>query len=212
MAVNDGLGAFEGALLANDRREARRLFEGGAGATPALGRVELLVMPALDRIGRAWEEGEIALSQVYLAGKICEELCLEAEGELGIARAEGPRLAVAVFEDYHMLGKRMVLSALRAEGFAPSDWGRQTRRGILERLRSEPVDVLLLSCLMLHSALGIGELRPLLARDLPSLRLVVGGAPFRLDPGLWKEVGADAGGGLASDAGPLVRSLRGDRP
>lgn len=32
------------------------------------------MVPALDRIGTGWENGTIALSQVYMSGRICEEV------------------------------------------------------------------------------------------------------------------------------------------
>ena len=36
--------------------------------------MEKLVVPALERIGAGWEQGRVALSQVYMSGRICEEL------------------------------------------------------------------------------------------------------------------------------------------
>jgi methanogenic corrinoid protein MtbC1 len=37
------------------------------------------------------------------------------------------------------------------------------------------------------------------------VRIAVGGAPFLLDPELWCEVGADAGGRSAADAVTILR-------
>jgi methanogenic corrinoid protein MtbC1 len=64
--------------------------------------------------------------------------------------------------------------------------------------------VLLVSTLMLRAALQVRHLVRLLQSAGSPVRVVVGGAPFRLDPGLWKEVGADAMGFTASDALPLL--------
>ena len=36
--------------------------------------VEQLVIPALEQIGTCWYEGSVALSQVYMSGRFCEEL------------------------------------------------------------------------------------------------------------------------------------------
>jgi methanogenic corrinoid protein MtbC1 len=69
------------------------------------------------------------------------------------------------------------------------------------------VKILLLSVLMLPSALRIRELKAALGnRDV---RIVVGGAPFRLDEQLWKEVGADAMGRDSSDAISIVTEMMG---
>lgn len=200
---------LEAALLAVDRTAARRLFSDGAHTDGPLSFMENQVAAVLDRIGTAWEEGRIALSQVYMAGRICEELALEALPAGDPARVRKPRVALAVFEDEHMLGKRMVLAVLRNEGYDVEDWGKVGLETVLERLEHEWVDILLLSCLMLSSALRIAGLTAAIReRHLP-VKVVVGGAPFRFDPSLWREVGADATGATASEAGAIVRRLAG---
>ena len=67
--------ALERELLAVDRVAVRSLVDGSlrAGATPH-DVVEELLVPALDRIGASWEAGLTSLSQVYMAGRIVEEL------------------------------------------------------------------------------------------------------------------------------------------
>jgi methanogenic corrinoid protein MtbC1 len=200
---------FEAALLAMDRGEARRLFLRGVEAEGALPFLENLVGLVLDRIGAAWEAGHLALSQVYMAGRICEELALGVLPEKDPERSQDPRLALAVFEDRHLLGKRMVHAVLRNEGYAVADWGLSDMTTLLRKLREEPVDILLLSCLMLNSALRIGALAKAMRTEGLHARLVVGGAPFRMDPGLWREVGADASGGAASEVPGIVRALAG---
>ena len=60
---------------------------------------------------------------------------------------------------------------------------------------------------MLPSALKIKELRAKLDVAGLAVKLVVGGAPFRFDPQLWREVGADACGQNALEAIEIVRGL-----
>ena len=55
-----------------------------------------------------------------------------------------------------------------------------------------------------EKALKVKELRELLGSDVG---IVVGGAPFRFDPLLWREVGADAFGRTAADAVNIVAHL-----
>jgi methanogenic corrinoid protein MtbC1 len=158
-----------------------------------------------DRIGAAWETGRIALSQVYMAGRICEELSLAVLPSGHPDRKNDPNIAVALFEDHHTLGKRMVVSVLRTEGYAVSDWGRVNPETALVRLKKEPVDILMVSCLMLSSALRIQKLTKAIRDEQLPVKVVVGGAPFRLDPALWLEIEADAMGATASQAGSLAR-------
>lgn len=200
---------FQSALLALDRSRAKKIFLAGAESDGAIPIMEELVATVLDRIGLEWEAGRVALSQVYMAGGICEELALNLLPQAHPDRRTEPAIALAVFEDWHMLGKRMVQAVLVSEGFALSDWGRVDLSSLITRLHSEKVDILLLSCLMLHSALRIKKLRERMKAEGLDVKLVVGGAPFRFDPTLWQEVGADATGSKASEAGAIIRRLSG---
>jgi methanogenic corrinoid protein MtbC1 len=202
---------LEAALLGMDRARAREVFLRGVESAGALPFMENQVALALDRIGDAWQAGRLSLSQVYMAGRICEELALSALPANDPSRRNDPRLALAVYEDHHLLGKRMVHAVLRNEGYAVADWGQASLASLLERLRREPVDILLISCLMLSSALRIGRLSEAIAAEGLPVKLVVGGAPFRLDPGLWREVGADAMGRTASETPAIVGRLAGGR-
>jgi hypothetical protein len=70
-------GELERALLSLDRLTARRvLLQANSQWTP-IQRVEKLVVPALLHIGEEWEAGRVALSQIYMSGRICEDLVTE---------------------------------------------------------------------------------------------------------------------------------------
>ena len=209
MTPEDVLLAFEAALLDADRAAATRLLH-ARGPLGGQSADELLV-PALERIGAAFERGEVALSQVYLAGRICEGLLGDLAPAPDLTAAPRPRVGVAALEDHHVLGKRMVLSVLRAAGYAPVDFGHGMRAADLaRRAREERLEVLLVSTLMLRSAMRVKDLVDLLARDGgPPLPVVVGGAPFRLDPQLALEVSASACGRSATEAPRLIAQVLG---
>ena len=198
---------FEQALLAVDPLEAERLLTAASHAVLPMQLIDEVIAPALERIGDKWERGDAALSQVYMSGRICETLVDKLLPSDSPARIHRPKLAIVVLEDFHFLGKNLVKSALRASGFDPLDWGHTTVDELVNRIRAEGLEVLLISTLMLPSALKIKELRAkLVAAGLP-VKLVVGGAPFRFDPQLWREVGADACGQNALEAIEIVRGL-----
>ena len=194
--------SFEAALLEVNRLAARDLLMAHHYANGLEQTIDQLIVPALDSIGSQWEKGEIALSQVYMSGRICEQLVDELLPPGQPARADQPRIALAVLEDPHLLGKRIVHSAVRASGIAVLDYDRVTVGECIERVRRDGVEILLVSTLMLSSALRVAELRAALGEDV---KIIVGGAPFRFDRHLWREVGADAFGNSATDAAALVR-------
>jgi trimethylamine corrinoid protein len=80
------------------------------------------------------------------------------------------------------------------------------------RAGEDRLRVLLVSALMLPSALHVRDLVLRLKSASPDLKVVVGGAPFLFDPELWREVGADAMGRSASEAASIIEKLTGGAP
>lgn len=200
--------SFERTLMALDKTGSEKIVFEAAQNGSRIDIATNLVTVTLQRIGDAWEEGRLSLSQVYMSGMICEEIIDKLLPPSSLMRKDQPKMAIGVFEDYHMLGKRIIYSTLRASGFELLDLGGGLQTDQLVRLVDEHhVKILLLSVLMLPSALRIRELKAALGnRDV---RIVVGGAPFRLDEQLWKEVGADAMGRDSSDAISIVTEMMG---
>ncbi len=199
---------FEQALLSLDHLTIRNLLEQPEDNRKPVERIEKIIIPALERIGDGWEQGTVALSQVYMSGRICEELVDTLLPPEDPSRKDKPRMAIAVLEDYHMLGKRIVYSTLRASGFTLLDYGRINVDNLVRRAKEDNIQILLISTLMLTSALRVKNVRDNLADS--NIKIVVGGAPFRFDEQLWQEVGADAMCKTASEAVPTIRQIAGD--
>ncbi|MFC1750989.1 B12-binding domain-containing protein [Pseudomonadota bacterium] len=65
---------FERALLALDRVAARNILMPISENKGAMEAVESLVVPVLKKLGEGWEGGGLSLAQIYMSGRICEEL------------------------------------------------------------------------------------------------------------------------------------------
>lgn len=195
---------FTQSLLRASKAEAERVLDHVRAGSSLPHCVESIVVTSLERIGRDWETGKVALSQVYMSGRICEDLMTAIHPENGGSAGISGKCAIALLNDYHVLGKRIVLSALRSAGFDIQDWGRLTAEQVVSKIEENGTEVALVSTLMLSSALRVSDVRAgLNARGL-ACKLLVGGAPFRLDKNLWKEVGADA---TADNAMDSIRTL-----
>jgi len=201
---------FREALESLDRVGAERVLSAAQSVLTPLEAVERLVVPALTQIGDAWAEGCLALSQVYMSGRYCEELVEQFLPAGAPTRKHQPRSAIAVLADYHLLGKRIVYSVLRASGFELFDYGRLDVDELVERALGDQLDVLLVSVLILPSALRMRDVCARLKSARPGLRVIVGGAPFLFDDQLWREVGADAMGRSAADAVAFVARWTGE--
>ena len=211
MEADDQTHAFERALLAMDRVGAREaLLAAAEGAADTLAVAESVVAPALERIGDAWEHGSVSLAQLYMAGRIAEQVVDEVLPQVRPDDGAAAPVAIAVLEDHHALGKRLVLSALRSSGHAVTDYGLGvTVDRLVQLCHDDQPRILLISTLMLPAALRVREVVDRLAQAGAPPVVIVGGAPFRLDPELWREMGADATGRNSAEAIELVDRFTG---
>jgi methanogenic corrinoid protein MtbC1 len=190
---------FERALLQVNRMKAADIFEKCYTSEENFDLLEQLTIQSLASIGTGWENGTVSLSQVYMSGVICEELIDKYLPKFQIKRTDIPKMAIGVLMDHHALGKRIVYSILRAGGFEIMDFGQGLSvEDLVSKTIENRIEILLISTLMLPSALKIMHVKEQLAVQDVAPRIIVGGAPFRLNKNLWQTVGADADGKNAS--------------
>lgn len=207
-ALMDVSRQLERALLALDKSEAQRILVQAVANESRLSVFEDLVTPALERIGKAWEDGRVALSQIYMSGRICEELLDTLLPQTQANATEGPKIAVTTLGDHHTLGKRLVCASVRAAGFEVLDYGAEPGpEEVVDRILRDNIEVLMISVLVQPLALRIQEVFDRLRQERSDCKMIVGGAPFIMDSGLWREVGADAMGRTASEAPALIRQV-----
>lgn len=195
---------FMQALLTLDRLSVRQILEDHTRQTPPIKFIEEVVVVALERIGTQWQEGTLALSQVYMSGRLCEELIDEVLPPQDPDRKNQPKMAICVLSDHHKLGKTIVFSLLRASGFDLLDYDTIEVDDLVDRVKQEKIKILLISVLMLPSALKIKQVKEKLTDMDLDIKIIVGGAPFRFDDQLWKEVGAHAMCANASEAVSII--------
>ena len=200
---------FMQAILSLDRITAKRIFDDQCHRMTPIEFIDEVIVVTLDRLGVGWQEGTIALSQVYMGGRICEDLVNEILPPGNPERRDQPKMAVCVLSDHHQLGKIIVYSLLRASGFDLSDYGIIEVDDLIGRLKNEKIEILLISVLMLPSALQVKKVTEKLAAMDLDVKIIVGGAPFRLDDQLWQEVGATGMCRTASEVVTVVHQVMG---
>lgn len=202
---------FFQALLAIDRSQVNSIIANTTGCTSFDTIINELIVPVLEKTGKGWESGQLALSQVYMSSRLCEELVndLIAQGqERGLIRKSHPKIALAVLEDRHVLGKKILYSVVRAAGYELLDFGHGLKVDeLVEKTLKVQPDILLVSTLMFTSALRIKDLTSQLKQKGSEVKVMVGGAPFLQDKQLWKEVGAYAMGKTANDSLKLIHQV-----
>ncbi len=197
---------LERALLSLDQASAENIIFRAVEVSSAAETAGNLISNTLKRIGDSWEQEQLSLSQVYTSGMICEKIIDKILPPSDSTRKNQPKMAIGVFEDFHLLGKRIVYSTLRASGYELMDLGGGlTTEKLIKTIKEEGIKILLISVLMLPSALRLKELVQRLA-DV-DVKIIVGGAPFRFDAELHKEIGADYYGKDSAEALEIVNKL-----
>lgn len=199
---------FLDALLAMDRIGSEKVLRDAAQQQQSFEAVEQIISETLNIIGEGWEIGDYSLSQIYMSGVICEEIINRLLPEFRRDRKNSPKIGIGVLIDHHALGKRIVKAVVQAEGFEIFDFGDGLSvEEIVDKTMAYRIDVLLVSTLMLPSALKVKEIRQQFDHRKIKTRLIVGGAPFRLDSSLWLQVGADADGKNGTAVIPMIERL-----
>ena len=198
--------SFTEALLSVDKNRCDKLLQDFYSTNHSFVIVEEIISAALQNIGDGWEEGTVSLAQVYMSGIICEEL-FETYVQPNAEPIDGQcRAAMAVLLDQHALGKRIVLTIVKAHGYQVQDFGCGLNIEQLAELAQEnDIALLLISTLMLHAALKVKELKAALSARGLRTKVIVGGAPFRFDPELWQRVAAD---GFCRNAVDAIEALK----
>ncbi len=203
--VND----FMHALINVDRLSAKKIIDEHISKTHPIKLIEDVVVVALERIGTGWQDGIFALSQVYMSGRICEEIVDTILPPGAPDRKDQPKMAICVLSDHHKLGETIVYSLLRASGFELLDFDTVEVDDVVTQVKDNKIKILLISVLMLPSALKIKTIKKMLVERRLNTKIIVGGAPFRFDDQLWQEVGADAMCETASEAVSVVNKFMG---
>jgi len=193
--------SYNDAVFDTDRDQALRIIRDAVdkGITPEQ-IVFQVVIPAIEQMVKSISEDfDTNLAQHFMAAQIAAEVSEEM-----IARFKKPpeiigRIVIGTaFGDLHTLGKRIVGGCLRSMMFEVTDLGVNVPA---EKFVDAAVEcnaaVIGISAMMVHTARGpdgcLKVRRILKGRGLEEkIRIIVGGAPFRYDPELYKAVQADA--------------------
>jgi hypothetical protein len=128
-------------LLSLDESSLRSLVDEAMRSMTPLNVAEDIVSPALRRIGEGWQEGSVALSQVYVAGKMADRFLDQLLPQANTRRRGQPRMAISNLEDYHNLGQRIVWSFLRAAGFEVTNYERQEAATLATLVRRDGIEM-----------------------------------------------------------------------
>ena len=167
--------------------------------------VQREIIPALDEVGKGFEQKTIFLPQLMMSAEAAEaafKAIKETNGPQDRDQGSGCPVVIATVKgDVHDIGKNIVKLLLENYGFAVTDLGKDVApETVLEGVERLHAPVCGLSALMTTTVPAMAETVKLLHEKAPWCRVMVGGAVLTEEYA--KEIGAD---GYGKDAMAAVR-------
>jgi methanogenic corrinoid protein MtbC1 len=214
--LDDIIKAYNEAVFDTDKEAAfavvKAALEQGMTAEDVVFRV---VIPAVEEMmSIIARDPDANLAQHFMTAQIAAEVTEKMLEKFRHPPQTVGRVVIGTaYGDLHSLGKRIVMGCLKALMVEVIDLGVNVpaERFVDEALAND-VQVIAISAMMVHSATGENGCRKvrqiLRERGLEArFRIVVGGAPYRFDPALYKTVGADAWASDGVSAGKVIADL-----
>ncbi|MBQ9827937.1 MAG: cobalamin-dependent protein, partial [Lachnospiraceae bacterium] len=157
--------------------------------------IEKRLIPALDDVGRRFEEKTLFLPQLLMSAQAADAAFTEIRKAIEKAGTgttdESRKIVVAtVHGDIHDIGKNIVKVLLQSYGFNVIDLGKDIpAQAVVDAVKRSDVKLVGLSALMTTTLPAMRETTELLNKECPGCRVVVGGAVLTKDYA--EEIGAD---------------------
>lgn len=180
------------------RTEAEKLCQ----TREALEVINQYIVPALDQVGKGFEQKTVFLPQLLLSAEAAKAAFEQVKEHITVSGEEKyPVILATVKGDIHDIGKNIVKVLLESYGFPVIDLGRDVApERIVQEAKQRNVPLVGLSALMTTTVGAMEETIKLLRRDAPNCKVVVGGAVLTED--FARQIGADK---YAADAMETVR-------
>jgi methanogenic corrinoid protein MtbC1 len=203
-------------LLKGEVETAMKLILEAAQEGSSLKDLYLEVFAAAQyEVGRLWLNGEISVAQEHCCTAATQLIMSQLYPYITGREKRGLRVFLACVKgELHDMGLRILRDFFIMDGWDAVFIGSNTPSESIVNLveRTKP-DLLAISVTMSYNLQELVELISLIRRNESGkdLKIVVGGNPFLLDPGLWRTVGADGHGRNAEDALAIALKLVGEK-
>lgn len=149
------------------------------------------IIPALDRVGRGFEEKRVFLPGLLMSAEAANSAFSAIRESAPTVAKSGKRIVLATVKgDIHDIGKNIVKLIFESYGYDVVDLGRDVApERVLTALKDTGAELLGLSALMTTTLPAMEETVALVKKELPRVRIMVGGAV--LTATYAKKIGAD---------------------
>ncbi len=177
--TNDGLTALQRAIAGGRREQAAALTAALLKESAPLDVVNGEIIPALDAVGRGFEQKTVYLPQLLMSAEAAKSAFEVIKGAMqgGAEENKGTVVLATVSGDIHDIGKNIVRLLLDNYGFSVVDLGRDVSpEAVLSAVLAHRAPLCGLSALMTTTVPAMEQTIALLHEKAPFCRVMVGGA------------------------------------
>jgi 5-methyltetrahydrofolate--homocysteine methyltransferase len=175
---------LRGAVIDRDKRSLAGLIDTLLKEKPASDILNTILLPAMSEVGEKMAAGEMILPFVLQAAEVMKEAVSILEPHLkgGGGAVKGKIVIATVYGDVHDIGKNLVASILRNQGFEVIDLGKQVPIDtIVDAVNREKPDAVGLSALLVTTSRQMGECVREFAKLGIAVPVIIGGAAVSKD-------------------------------
>ena len=172
---------LKGAIIKGLKESAYKLSKELLKTKSPLDVIDEQIVPALDTVGKGFEEKTIFLPQLLIsaeAAKSAFDAIKEKMSEYGNTQAKKCPIVIATVKgDIHDIGKNIVKALLENYGFDVSDLGKDVEpMDIIKEVKRKNARLIGLSALMTTTVPAMEETVKLAREHIPDVKIMVGGA------------------------------------
>jgi methanogenic corrinoid protein MtbC1 len=200
-------------LLRGDRQAASWLILDSVSQGTGVKDIYLHVFqPCQQEIGRMWQMNQVSVAQEHFCTMATQMVMSQLYPHIFATEKNGHHLvATSVGGELHEIGVRMVTDFLEMEGWDTYYLGANTpTESILRAIEERQADIVAISAtISFHVSKVVELIAQIRSASQPSVKIMVGGYPFNVASGLWKQVGADGYAPNAQEAVLVANNLVG---
>lgn len=200
---------YLGDLLRGRRHEAtRRILEAIDGGVSPRDIYRGVFEPVQQELGRLWQLNRINVAQEHFCTAATQHVMTQLYSLIFTGEKRDRRVvAMSVGGEQHEVGIRIITDLLELEGWQTWYLGANVPPlAAVAMCVEQRADVLLVSATLPPHIAAAAEIVRLVRANpaLANARVIVGGRAFRMEPGLWRTIGAD---GYAANADECIALL-----
>lgn len=172
------------AILKRDRRDLQKTILSLLKIKSASDILNTVLLPAMAEVGEKMSSGEMILPFVLQAAEVMKEAVTILEPYLkdSNAASKGKIILATVYGDVHDIGKNLVGSILRNQGYTVIDLGKQVAiEKILDTVKKENPDAVGLSALLVTTSKQMRLCVETFAKEGIKVPVFIGGAAVNKD-------------------------------